>query len=58
VFRHFIGKRREFNPSAIVFCPFRLHRCFRFWKPFQDWKHGNPAPLQKIESEFYSYLGL
>jgi hypothetical protein len=58
VFKHFIGAHREFNPSAIVFRPFRLHRTFRFWKPFQDWKHGNPATLQKIENEFYFYLGL
>jgi hypothetical protein len=58
VFKHFIGTHREFNPSAIVFRPFHLHRTFRFWKPFQDWKRGNPATLQKIENEFYSYLGI
>lgn len=55
VFKHFGGKR-EFNPSAFVFRPMWIHRSFRFWKPFKSLKHGDKAPLQKMETDFYSYI--
>jgi hypothetical protein len=55
--RHF-GGRREFNPLAVVFRPFRLTRTFRFWQPFQDYKHGRPEALQRMESEFLELTGV
>jgi len=55
--RHF-GGRREFNPLAVVIRPFRLTRTFRFWQPFQDYKHGRPEPLQRMEGEFLDLLGV
>jgi hypothetical protein len=55
VFRHF-GGRREFNPLAIVFRPFRLGRVFRFYQPFHDFKRGHPESLVRVESDFFGYL--
>lgn len=55
--RHF-GGRREFNPLAVVFRPFRLTRTFRFWKPFKDDKHGRPEALQRMEGEFLELIGV
>ena len=55
-FYHF-GGNRQFNPLAIVFRPFRRPRTFRFWQPFQDFKHGRPAALLKMESEFFALVG-
>jgi hypothetical protein len=56
VFR-FLGGRREFNPLAVVVRPFRWARCFRFWQPFRDFKHGRPELLMKVEREFFECLG-
>ncbi|MBI3874689.1 MAG: hypothetical protein HY300_01705 [Verrucomicrobia bacterium] len=56
-FYHF-GNYREFNPMAVVFRPFRLTRKFRFWQPFQDYKHGNAKPLRKMEGEFFGLIGV
>ena len=56
VFRHF-GGTREFNPLAVYFRPFRRHRTFRFWQPFQDWKHGKPAGLNQLENDFFRCIG-
>jgi hypothetical protein len=52
----FFGRDREFNPLAVVVRPFRWARCFRFWQPFRDFKHGNPESLMKMESEFFGSL--
>ena len=56
-FYHF-GGDREFNPLAVVFRPFRRTRTFRFWKPFRDFKHGQPEELQKMEDEFFGLIGI
>jgi hypothetical protein len=56
-FHHF-GGHREFNPLAVVIRPFRFSRTFRFWKPFQDFKHGRPEALEKMEREFFDLLRL
>ena len=56
-FHHFAG-RREFNPLAVVFRPFRRTRTFRFWQPFQDFKHGHPDALHRIVSEFFELIGV
>ena len=55
VFRHF-GGRREFNPMAIVFRPFRFRTIFRFFRPFHDLKRGKLEPLARIENELFQYL--
>jgi len=47
----FFGGRDEFNPLAVVFRPFRLAKTYRFWGPFKDYKHGNPAALEKMTKE-------
>lgn len=57
VFRYFGGKR-EFNPLAVVFRPFRRARVFRFWEPFRDWKHGRRQALEQLEAELFACLGL
>lgn len=56
-FSHF-GGRREFNPMAVVFRPFRWSRTFRFWQPFQDFKHGHPEALRQMEGEFFGLIGV
>ena len=56
-FRHF-GGSRQFNPLAVVFRPFRRTRTFRFWKPFRDFKHGDPAALRAMEREFFGAIGI
>jgi hypothetical protein len=55
---HRFGGYREFNPLAVVFRPVGRTRIFRFWKPFQDFKHGHPEALQKMESEFFGLIGV
>jgi hypothetical protein len=53
----FFGGSREFNPLAVIVQPLRWAKCFRFWKPFRDFKHGKPDSLAKLESEFFECLG-
>ncbi len=53
---HFFGGSREFNPLAVVVRPFRWGRAFRFWRAFRDAKHGNRDALQRVETEFFTYL--
>ena len=52
----YFGGHREFNPMVINIQPFRWPRCFRFWKAFRDYKHGNPDALQSREQELLDYL--
>jgi hypothetical protein len=56
-FRHF-GGSRQFNPMGIVFRPFRPTRKFRFWQPFQDFKHGHSEALRNVESAFFRSAGI
>jgi|SRR4026207_2397643 len=56
-FHHF-GRYRQFNPLAVVFRPFHRTRTFRFWEPFKEFKHGQPAALQRMELEFFSLIGV
>jgi hypothetical protein len=55
VFKHF-GGYREFNPMAVVFRPLRLARVFRFFQPFQDFKHGKPDSLTSAQNDLFCYL--
>ena len=55
VFHHF-GGHRNFNPLGIVVKPFRRAKVFRFHEAFEDFKHGKPDALNKIESEFFTAL--
>ncbi len=57
VFRHF-GGYTEFNPMAVVFKPFRVARVFRFFQPFQDYKHGKIDSLARLQDTFFRYLHL
>ena len=54
-FRYF-GGHRCFNPMALVFRPFRLVRHFRFYESFQDFKHGKPEAVAKMERELYDMV--
>jgi hypothetical protein len=53
-----LGGSREFNPLALVFRPFRPTRAFRFWRGFQEWKHGKSDQLVAMEHEFFNSLGI
>ena len=55
VFRAF-GGQREFNPLVILFRPFSRARLFRFWLPFQDWKRGYTAPVDRLRQELLAVL--
>ncbi len=52
---HFFGGRRNFNPMAIVFHPFRFNKIFRFYEAFQDYKHGKSEKFEKMMDEFLTY---
>lgn len=52
----YFGGHRTFNPLALVFRPFRLARHFRFYDPFQDFKHGKTDAVTKMEGELYDLL--
>jgi hypothetical protein len=45
------GGHREFNPTVIMFRPFRRAKLFRFWSAFKDWKHGNTEPVERLRNE-------
>jgi hypothetical protein len=47
----YFGGQREFNPLAVVFRPFRRAKTFRFWQPFQEFKHGKREALEKMTTE-------
>ena len=53
---NFFGGRRKFNPIGIVFHPLKLRKVFRFWEPFQEYKHGNSQPLAEIQSQFLGFV--
>src|SRR5688572_15521849 len=54
-FNHF-GGRRNFNPLAIVFKPFRFNKEFRFYEAFKEYKHGKTEKLEKIKREFFELI--
>ena len=50
------GGTREFNPLAIVFQPLAWPRRFRFFNPFQAFKHGRPQEVEDMRREFLGVL--
>ena len=52
----YFGGTREFNPMVVAFRPFRWARVFRFWRAFQDYKHGDEHTLKTLEREMFAYL--
>jgi hypothetical protein len=50
------GGNQNFNPMAIVFRPFRLHKIFRFYEAFKDFKHGNSKELEDVKESFFKAL--
>ena len=56
LFRMFAGSR-EFNPLAIVFRPFSWPRRFRFYGPFQAFKHGRAGEVEDLRRRFLDELG-
>ena len=52
----FLGGSREFNPMVVVFRPFRWAQTYRFWKPFQDFKHGKTEALAAMEAALLEHL--
>lgn len=43
------GGSRNFNPLIVVFKQLRPAKVFRFFKPFQDFKHGNPEKVEQMK---------
>lgn len=54
-FRRF-GGWRAFNPLAVVFRPFHRAKVFRFFGPFQEFKHGQPAKVEQLKTELFGAL--
>jgi len=55
LFRVF-GGTREFNPLAIVFQPPAWPRRFRFYGPFQAFKHGRPQEVEELRRDLLELL--
>jgi hypothetical protein len=55
LFRIFSG-RRDFNPMAIVFVPFRWPRRFGFHEAFRSYKHGRVEDVERLRREFLDLL--
>lgn len=54
-FRRF-GGWRAFNPLVVVFRPFQFAKVFRFFEPFQEFKHGNSEKVGKMKTELFEAL--
>ena len=52
----FFGGTREFNPLAIVFQPLAWPRRFRFFRPFQAFKHGDPKEVEEMRRDLLKLL--
>jgi hypothetical protein len=55
LFRVF-GGRREFNPLAVVFRPLAWPQRFRFYRPFQALKHGQPQEVEDLRVQLFALL--
>ena len=55
VFRTFKGDR-NFNPLVLLFRPFRRAKVFRFWQPFQEWKHGHEQFVEDLRQRLVANL--
>jgi hypothetical protein len=55
LFRFFAGTR-EFNPLAVVFRPLAWPRRFRFYGPFQAFKHGRPQEVEDMRRDLLKLL--
>jgi hypothetical protein len=53
VFGEFLGSVAH-TPSVIIFRPFRRARVFRFHEAYKHFKHGNPLPVEELESALLS----
>jgi hypothetical protein len=54
---YYFGGRREFNPLAVFFRFGRWAKIFRFWQPFQDFKHGKGEALEKMTADLLRVAG-
>jgi hypothetical protein len=52
----YFGGDRAFNPLAVVFRPFRFAMAFRFFEPFQEFKHGKPEKVEKLKEQLFEAL--
>ena len=48
---------RNFNPMGMVFRPFRWVKIYRFFKAFQEFKHGNIKSVEELKREMLRELG-
>jgi hypothetical protein len=53
---HVFGGTREFNPMAVVFRPLAWPRRFRFYRPFQAFKHGRPQEVDEMRTSLLEML--
>jgi hypothetical protein len=55
LYRFFAGAR-EFNPLVVVFQPLVWPRRFRFYGPFQAFKHGRPQEVEDMRRDLLKLL--
>lgn len=55
VFYSFCGEH-NYNPMVIVFRPWRRAAVFRFWSPFQEWKHGHKQSVDGLRQRLVATL--
>jgi hypothetical protein len=53
---HSYSGSRDYNPMVILFKPFTKARFFRFLPAFDEWKHGNPGPVERLRQDLAANL--
>jgi hypothetical protein len=48
---HMFSSGHDFNPTVMVFRPFRGAKSFRFFSAFKDWKHGKTEKVEQLRNE-------
>ena len=53
---HSYSGSRNFNPMLVLFKPWGKARFFRLLPAFEEWKHGNPGPLEQMRLDLAASL--
>lgn len=56
-FNYFAGAR-DFNPIGIVLRPFHFAKIYRFYKAFQEFKHGDARSVEAMKDQFFMMLSI
>ena len=56
VAERFVGFETEYCPAVLVLRSSGPARVFRFYRAFQEAKHGNSEPLEQMEASLFEYF--